>query len=148
MGSTVDDVHKRYRQDVWFLSLGQIRNVLVERNTLMEDTAVSRRACDDQNTFTRTFSAAAALATAKLTPRMALAPRLVLFFVPSSLRRKSSTLAWSLTSKSCFISSGPMVSLTFLTAFRTPFPPHFDLSPSRSSQASAAPSRWCQNAVV
>lgn len=86
-----------------------------------------------------TFSAAAAFATAKLTPRMALAPRLVLFFDPSSLRRNSSTLACSFTSISCLISSGPMVSLTFLTAFRTPFPPHFDLSPSRSSQASAAP---------
>lgn len=40
-----------------------------------------------------TFSAAPALATAKLTPRIALAPRLVLFGVPSSLFKNASTAA-------------------------------------------------------
>jgi hypothetical protein len=32
-----------------------------------------------------------------------------------------------------------MMSLTLLTALVTPFPPHLDLSPSRSSQASWEP---------
>lgn len=43
--------------------------------------------------FELAFSAAAAFAMAKLTPRMALAPRFVLFGVPSSFIRNSSTLS-------------------------------------------------------
>ena len=73
------------------------------------------------------------------TPRMALAPRLVLFVVPSSLLRNASTADWSLTSSFSLMRAGAMVSLTLATALVTPLPPHLDLSPSRSSQASCEP---------
>ena len=83
-----------------------------------------------------TFSAAPALAIARLTPRIALAPSLVLLGVPSSWLRNSSTLDWSLTSMPSLMTAGAMTALTLSTALVTPLPPHFDLSPSRSSQAS------------
>jgi len=86
-----------------------------------------------------TFSAAAAFAMARLTPRMALAPIFVLFGVPSSLIKNSSTFGWSLTSMFSLMMAGPMTSLTLATAFRTPFPLHLLLSPSRSSHASCTP---------
>ncbi|KAK0656749.1 hypothetical protein B0T16DRAFT_400103 [Cercophora newfieldiana] len=72
---------------------------------------------------------------------MALAPSLVLLGVPSRSIRKLSTLDWSLTSMFSLMSAGPMTSLTFLTAWRTPLPPHLVLSPSRSSQASCWPTQ-------
>jgi hypothetical protein len=86
-----------------------------------------------------TFSAAAALATAKLTPRMALAPNFPLFAVPSSWFKNASTFGWSLTSMFSLMRAGPMISLTLATALVTPLPAHFVLSPSRSSTASCWP---------
>lgn len=70
---------------------------------------------------------------------MALAPSLVLLGVPSSSLRKASTADWSLTSMFFSIRAGAMTVLTFSTALVTPLPPHLDLSPSRSSQASCWP---------
>lgn len=87
----------------------------------------------------RTFSAAPAFATANETPKMALAPSLPLFGVPSRSIKNLSIVAWSLTSKFFAIKAGAMVLLTLLTALRTPLPPHLDLSPSRSSIASCWP---------
>lgn len=51
---------------------------------------------------------------------MALAPSFVLFDVPSSLLRNSSTFACSLTSRFSLIRAGAMVSLTLATALETP----------------------------
>lgn len=67
-----------------------------------------------------TLEAAAALATAMETPRIALAPNLPLLAVPSSLIKKSSTAAWSVISRAALMRAGPMMSLTFLTAIVTP----------------------------
>lgn len=86
-----------------------------------------------------TFSAAPAFATAMETPRMALAPRLPLFFDPSVLRRSSSTAFWSVTLIPESIRAGPRVLMTFSTAFETPLPRYLDLSPSLSSTASWTP---------
>ena len=61
-----------------------------------------------------------ALATAMETPRMALAPSSVLFWVPSSLFRKASTADWSLTSSFSLIRAGAILSLTLATALVTP----------------------------
>jgi len=51
---------------------------------------------------------------------MALAPSLLLFGVPSKLRRNSSTAFWFLTSRLAATRAGAMVLLTFSTAFKTP----------------------------
>ena len=83
------------------------------------------------------LEAAAAWATAKDTPRTALAPRLRLFGVPSSLRSFSSRARWSRADMPA--TAGAIFSLTLATAVRTPFPPKRALSPSRSSTASWAP---------
>ncbi|KAH3683892.1 hypothetical protein WICPIJ_005137 [Wickerhamomyces pijperi] len=85
------------------------------------------------------FSAAAALATAKETPKMALAPNLALFGVPSNSNKKASTASWFLTSKLAATKAGAMTSLTLATAFKTPLPDHLDLSPSLNSKASWIP---------
>lgn len=106
----------------------------VQRNVL-----TSQRMLSMARARIHTFSAAPALATARLTPRMALAPSLVLLGVPSSSLRKASTLDWSLTSRFSLIRAGAMMELTFSTALVTPLPFHLDLSPSRSSQASCWP---------
>ena len=65
-------------------------------------------------------SLAAALATARLTPRIALAPRLLLLGVPSRLIIARSIIACSVTAAPC--SSLFSVSFTFSTAFITPLP--------------------------
>ncbi|KAH3674598.1 hypothetical protein WICMUC_003144 [Wickerhamomyces mucosus] len=85
------------------------------------------------------FSAAAALATANETPKIALAPNLALFGVPSNFNKKSSTACWFLTSKFSLIKAGAITSLTLATALVTPLPNHFDLSPSLNSKASWIP---------
>ncbi len=82
-------------------------------------------------------AAAAALATAMETPRMALAPSLPLLGVPSS-----SIITWSISAcrdGSIPTRAGAMMVFTLPTAFRTPFPPYRFLSPSRSSTASFSP---------
>jgi len=56
-----------------------------------EGFAASIRPVPNYYTVRLTFSAAAAFATAKETPRMALAPSFPLLGVPSSLIRNSST---------------------------------------------------------
>jgi len=109
----------------------------VQRDTL--HSIVSTMVRPGTNKVALTFSAAPALAMAKLTPRMALAPSLVLLGVPSRPLRKASTLDWSLTSRFSLIRAGPMTVLTLSTALVTPLPPHLDLSPSRSSHASCWP---------
>lgn len=68
----------------------------------------------------RTFSPAAATATAILTPKMAFAPSFPLLGVPSSLIRKSSISFCWVTVMPDWMSSGAMMSFTFLTAFMTP----------------------------
>ena len=138
MRSSIENVHERNRQNIRLLCACEIRHMGIEWHSLGRKHP---SAIEDRNPSPRsfTFSAAPAFAIAKLTPRTALAPRLVLFVVPSSFFRNSSTFAWSLTSRFSLMTAGPMTSLTFLTAFETPFPPHFDLSPSRSSQASCCP---------
>ncbi len=67
-----------------------------------------------------TFSAAPALATAKLTPRIAFAPSFDFVGVPSCSFRNLSTADWSLTSMFSLINLGPRTSLTFWTALVTP----------------------------
>ena len=64
--------------------------------------------------------AAAALATARETPRMALAPSLPLFGVPSRSSMAWSMLRWSVASKP--IRAGAIWSMTASTAFWTPLP--------------------------
>ena len=68
------------------------------------------------------FSAAPALETAMDTARIALAPSLPLFFVPSSSIMRSSIAFWSVGSLPT--SAGAMMVLTFSTAFVTPLPIH------------------------
>jgi hypothetical protein len=133
---SVENVHEWDRQNIWLLGTGKIGDVSVERDVL--------RNCKQSGLVIRTrgqqtFSAAAAFATAKLTPRMALAPNFPLFGVPSSLIKKSSIFCWSLTSIFSLIRAGPMISLTLATALVTPLPAHLLLSPSRSSTASCWP---------
>ena len=84
-------------------------------------------------------SAAPALQTAIETPKIALAPNLLLLPVPSSFFKKSSTCFCFVTEISLLINSGPKISLTFSTACKTPLPSHFDLSPSFNSTASFEP---------
>ena len=84
----------------------------------------------------RSALAAAALATAIETARIALAPRFALFVVASA-----SFIARSISS--CLVASRPtmtgaMVSTTLLTALVTPFPPKRS-PPSRNSTASWVP---------
>mmetsp|Transcript_25430 Transcript_25430/g.40664 ORF Transcript_25430/g.40664 Transcript_25430/m.40664 type:complete len:389 (-) Transcript_25430:289-1455(-) len=83
------------------------------------------------------FSAAPALETAMETARMALAPSLPLFLVPSSSSMRSSIVFCSVGSLP--ISAGAMMVLMFSTALSTPLPIHLSLSPSRSSTASWMP---------
>ena len=64
---------------------------------------------------------AAAWAQASETPRIALAPSSPLLGVPSSRSRTSSIPAWSAASKPTI--DGPIRSVTFATAVRTPLPP-------------------------
>ena len=59
-----------------------------------------------------TFFAAPALATAKETPRIALAPSFPLLGVPSRLFKNLSTAFWSVTSNFPSMRAGPMISLT------------------------------------
>src|SRR5437867_4097130 len=71
------------------------------------------------------------------TPRIAFAPSLALFFVPSI-----EIMSWS--SRDCSVASWPtsagaMILFTLSTAFRTPLPRYRFLSPSRSSSASCSP---------
>ncbi len=82
-------------------------------------------------------AAAAAFATAIETPRIAFAPSLALFAVPSRSIMSWSMASWSRGSRP--ISSGAILVLTFSTALETPLLIHFFLSPSRSSTASCSP---------
>jgi len=83
------------------------------------------------------FSIAVALATAKETANIALAPRFDLFSVPSASIISLSILTWS--SDSSPIKRSAIFVLMFSTAFKTPFPRNLFLSPSLSSNASLAP---------
>mmetsp|Transcript_11301 Transcript_11301/g.41904 ORF Transcript_11301/g.41904 Transcript_11301/m.41904 type:complete len:304 (+) Transcript_11301:750-1661(+) len=83
------------------------------------------------------FSAAPALETAIDTAKIAFAPSLPLFLVPSSSIIRSSMVFCSVGSLP--ISAGPRMVLMFSTAFVTPLPIHLALSPSRSSTASWMP---------
>ena len=80
---------------------------------------------------------AAAFATAKDTPNVALAPNLPLLSVPSNSISALSIAGWSYA----FIpsNSGAIIVFTFCTAFNTPFPIYLDESPSLNSTASNAP---------
>ena len=71
------------------------------------------------------------------TPSIALAPRLLLFSVPSISMRRLSMYAWSSASSPSI--SGTIVLFTLLTAFVTPFPLYLPGSPSLSSSASHSP---------
>src|SRR5579875_1200720 len=82
-------------------------------------------------------SAAAARATARETPRIALAPRRLLLGVPSRSQSIRSMPRWSDGSRPR--RRGARTSRTFRTALRTPRPPYRVLSPSRSSSASWTP---------
>lgn len=132
---SVKNVHEWDRENVRLLGSGKVGNVSVEWDTLLS----IRQENDCEHVLWLTFSAAPALATAKETPRIALAPNLPLFGVPSRLIKNSSILDWSLTSMFSLIRAGPMISLTLATALVTPFPAHLSLSPSRSSTASCWP---------
>src|SRR5215208_1067500 len=81
-------------------------------------------------------SAAAALAAASDTPRIALAPSRDLFGVPSSSTSARSRPAWSSASRPPIASA--ISPLTLPTAFVTPLPLH-SRPPSRSSVASNSP---------
>ena len=85
----------------------------------------------------RPSSSAAALATARETPSIALAPSLPLFGVPSSSIIRPSIPGWSKASRPS--TSGAIISFTLSTAFKTPLPMYLSLSPSLSSTASKAP---------
>ena len=79
----------------------------------------------------------AALADASDTPRIAFAPNLDLFCVPSKLIRLLSILVWSLTSVPIRVL---LISLfTLFTAFKTPLPLYLLLSLSLNSAASYSP---------
>ena len=83
------------------------------------------------------FAAAAAFALARETARIALAPNLDLFSVPSR-----SSITWS--TSACALASLPTRAsaigpFTASIALRTPLPRKRDLSPSRSSRASREP---------
>uniref|UniRef100_A0A6B0V4U5 Uncharacterized protein n=1 Tax=Ixodes ricinus TaxID=34613 RepID=A0A6B0V4U5_IXORI len=85
------------------------------------------------------FWAAPARHTARDTPRMALAPRLPLFSVPSSSIMNSSIWNCSRTSKFLAMSCGAITLFTLSTALKTLLPWYMDLSPSLSSRASWIP---------
>ena len=70
------------------------------------------------------------------TPRMAFAPSLLLFSVPSKEISKLSILNWSAFLP---INAGLIILLTLSTAFKTPFPSYLFGSLSRSSKASLEP---------
>ena len=82
------------------------------------------------------FVRAFALATAKLTDKIAFAPRFVLYSVPSK-----SSMIWSISfwrETSFPISFGAIILFTFSQAVKTPLPLKRD-SPSLSSKASRSP---------
>ena len=79
----------------------------------------------------------AVLATAIETPKIALAPNLDLFSVPSNWINALSIPTWSKTSNP--INASEIISLTLLTAVKVPFPRYLLLSPSLSSTASWIP---------
>mmetsp|Transcript_5336 Transcript_5336/g.14340 ORF Transcript_5336/g.14340 Transcript_5336/m.14340 type:complete len:429 (+) Transcript_5336:208-1494(+) len=83
------------------------------------------------------FSAAPALAVARETARIALAPSLALLGVPSRSIIFWSTSLWFLGSMP--FRAGLMMVLMLSTAFCTPLPRNLVLSPSRSSTASWMP---------
>ena len=141
MRSAIENIHEWNRQNVWLLGPCEIGNMGVQRHVLWKIGHSVRTWISLQSFLLLTFFAAPAFATAKLTPRIALAPKLVLFLDPSCLIKSSSTLAWSVTSSPSLMRAGPRISLTFATALRTPLPPHLDLSPSLSSHASCCPVR-------
>ena len=66
------------------------------------------------------FSAAAAFATAKETPKIELAPKLDLLGVPSKFIILTSISVWSKTDNP--IIDGAKILFTLFTAFITPFP--------------------------
>ncbi len=80
--------------------------------------------------------AAPALQTANETPRIALAPSLLLFSVPSSSSMILSTAVCWVTSMFLEIRAGAMMELTLSTAFKTPLPRYRFGSLSLSSRAS------------
>src|SRR5580698_8747066 len=82
-------------------------------------------------------SMAAARAAAIDTARIAFAPSLALFGVPSSSIIFASRPRWSAASKPATASA--ISPFTFSTAFRTPLPKYCVWSPSRSSTASCSP---------
>jgi len=112
--STVDDVEGRGGEDVRGLNASELSDVLVERDTL--ESALRVRA----GLLKPTLSAAAAWETAMETPRMALAPSLPLFGVPSSLIMRSSISFCEVTGSLESIKAGAMTVLTLLTALVTP----------------------------
>jgi hypothetical protein len=71
------------------------------------------------------------------TPKVAFAPNLPLFGVPSSSIKSLSISTWA--NESLPINSGAMILFTLSTAFNTPLPKYLVLSPSLSSTASNAP---------
>src|SRR5688572_28856682 len=81
--------------------------------------------------------AAAALATAMETARMALAPRTFFVELPSSASMAASIGAWCVAHRPRI--AGAILPFTFSTALRTPLPRKRPLSPSRSSTASFSP---------
>ena len=81
--------------------------------------------------------AAAALAAARETASRALAPRRLLFLLPSASRRALST--WRQSPASSPFTAAAKGPRTFSTAWRTPLPPYRAGSLSRSSWASWAP---------
>src|SRR5437867_4727026 len=85
--------------------------------------------------YSGTFCAAAAPRAAAIeTARMALAPRRDLVGVPSSSIIRLSSARWLVASRP---TTALAISwLTLATAFNTPLPRYFDLSPSRSSRRS------------
>ena len=80
---------------------------------------------------------AAALATANETPKIAFAPNLPLFGVPSNAIIALSIETWSKASIPIIASAISV--FTFSTACKTPCPKYLDLSPSLNSTASWTP---------
>jgi hypothetical protein len=130
VGSTVDDVKGRAGEDEGGLDTGNLGEVLVEGNALGGRCQLIPRNFESpleesvdfggRKQQRLTLSAAAASETAMETARMALAPSLALLGVPSSLIKRSSTSFCEVTARPDLMSSGAMMSLTFLTAVRTP----------------------------
>ena len=119
MGTTVQNVLEwNWQNEFTFLGIGNVGNVFVQWNALSSSGSIGS---NQRNT------------------KIALAPNLDLFGVPSKDNKNSSILAWSTTSILAFIKAGAMMSLTLATAFKTPLPNHLDLSPSLNSKASWTP---------